>query len=502
MQADLKRLFRQSGIYLFGNLFNRLGAFLLLPLYTTQLSVAEYGRLELLYSLTTVFAVVFAAGLSHSTLRFYFEQPEGPDRRRIVTTGLAMVFTLSSLGAASVYLARAPIATMLLDNAAYAPALDLCLMILVLELTTEVGFAYLRARELALFYVLVSFTKLLVQVGMSIYFVGVLHRGIFGVLQANLLTVAFGAIVVVGYTLRHCGFALNMAMLGPMLRYSIPMALGGILAPLSGNIDRFLLKEMVSLEAIGLYGLAMKFALLLTFVVLEPFHRGYGPFRFSVMGKDDAFAIQVQAAHYLFVFAMVAGLGIALVTPEILSVMAQQSYVPAYTIVPILLLGVAVGGITYCYETGILYRKKTKYLLYINIGILVAKTSLNVALIPIMGVHGAAAAFVGTNLIYAILVNRVSQKLYYVPFRYAPLAWIAALAAVFYLGSLWLDYRVLSVSIPVKLILVLVLIAVLYRFDALTRTLLRALWRAGGLIQPWAARQERNRRDRKPDPRD
>ena len=179
-----------------------------------------------------------------------------------------------------------------------------------------------------------------------------------GVLQANLWTVALGSLVVIGYALRHCGLMPDIAMLGQMLRYSIPMALSGIVASFAGNIDRFLLKDMVSLEAVGLYGLAMKFALLLTFVVLEPFQRGYGPFRFSVIGQENATAVQAQAAHYQFVFAIIAGFGIALVTPEILHAITPQSYFSAYTITPILLLGVTVSGLSYCYETGILYCKK------------------------------------------------------------------------------------------------------------------------------------------------
>ncbi len=68
MLDDLKRLFRHGGIYLVGNILNRVGAFLLLPLYTQHLPLAEYGVLEILYSTVAIISVLCAAGLSHTTL--------------------------------------------------------------------------------------------------------------------------------------------------------------------------------------------------------------------------------------------------------------------------------------------------------------------------------------------------------------------------------------------------------------------------------------------------
>ena len=86
MFEDIRSLLRHGGIYLIGNVMNRVGAFLLLPLYTRHLAVAEYGVLEILYSTVAVISVVLAAGLSHTTLRFYFDFKEQADRHAVVTT--------------------------------------------------------------------------------------------------------------------------------------------------------------------------------------------------------------------------------------------------------------------------------------------------------------------------------------------------------------------------------------------------------------------------------
>lgn len=478
MQTDLKRLFRHSGVYLVGNLFNRLGAFLLLPVYTGYLSVDEYGRLELLYSLSAVISVICSAGLAHSTLRFYFDRKLERERHRAIATGLTVVTVSICIGAAAVYMVRAPVASWLLDDAAYATAISLTLAILVLELTTEVGFAFLRAREQSVFFVLLSVTRLLVQVALSFYLVVMRDEGMLGVLQANLISIFVIWTIVVGYTVRHCGVGVDTTLLPAMLRYSAPLALGSVVASLIASIDRFLLKELLSLDAVGLYGLAMKFAVLLVFLVVEPFTRGYGPFRFSIMDQPNAPQIQAQAAHYMFVLAVVAGVGVAMVTPETLLLMSAPAYFSAHYLVPLLAVGMAVGGLGYCYETGILYRKRTSMLLYVNLAVLALKTLANVALIPLWGTAGAALAFIVGQVTYAGLVLRVSQRLYPIPYQLAPLLRVLLLGAAAYSASLFIDYRVVWWSLPIKLSWFLVFCLAVCRFDPQCRALVGG-WLAG-----------------------
>lgn len=472
MQADLKRLFRHSGVYLVGNLFNRLGAFLLLPLYTGYLSVDEYGRLELLYSLSAVISIICAAGLAHSTLRFYFDRSDPRERGRTITTGLMTVLTMAGIGAATVYVFRAPLAQLLLDDVAYTAAISLTLAVLVLELTTEVGFAYLRAREKSMFYVVVSIARLLVQVALSFYLVAIRGEGMLGVLQANLVSVFVVWTIVVGYTVRQCGIGVDLSLLPAMLRYSLPLALSSIIGSFIASIDRFLLKDMVSLEAVGLYGLAMKFAVLLVFLVVEPFTRGYGPFRFSIMEQPDAPEIQAQVAHYMFVLAVLAGVGIAMVTPETLVMMSAPGYLAAYQLVPLLAVGMVLGGLGYCYETGILYRKHTHLLLYVNVAVLAIKTLANVLLIPLWGTMGAALAFIAGQLAYVGLILRSSQRLHPIPYQLAPLLRVFLLGAAVYGASLLIDYRAPWRSLPIKFVWFIIFCFIVFRFDGQCRTLI------------------------------
>jgi O-antigen/teichoic acid export membrane protein len=473
MFSDIKRLMHHSGIYLLGNILNRIGAFVLLPLYTTYLPVADYGALEILYATVAVISIVLAAGLSHTTLRFYFEQKEDNAKRAVVTTNLLLVMAAGIIGASIVFLFRAPIAQLLFDSTRFTQALSVCLAIMVLEMATEIGFAYMRAKEKSLLYVVLSFLRLLLQISLSIYLVVRKGMGIDGVLLANLASVTLGWLVVCGYAVKACGLRFQRALVKPMLMYSLPMAASALVASIAMNADRFLIKEILSLEAVGIYALAMKFALLLSFLVSEPFTRAYSPFRFSIMDQANAGEIQSLILRHLVTATSFVALGVALFMPEVLHFLAGKSYHAAHLYTPFLLAAVVVSMATYCFETGILVKKKTKYLLYIAIATLFAKVALNLLLIAKFGLYGAAAAYFLSAIVQAYLVNRASQQLMPIDYPYLAMWRAGILAAALYACSTLLDYRDWQVSIPLKILLVIAFVAVTYWSDHSVRDLMR-----------------------------
>lgn len=86
--SDIKRFFKHSSIYAIGNIINRIGAFVLLPVYTNYLTVTEYGIIEIFYVISSVISGFLAIGLAHATLRFYYEYEQQDDRNAVVSTNL------------------------------------------------------------------------------------------------------------------------------------------------------------------------------------------------------------------------------------------------------------------------------------------------------------------------------------------------------------------------------------------------------------------------------
>lgn len=460
-QKDIGRFFRHSGIYALGNVLNRLGAFLLLPVYTHYLTVGEYGELELFYVIAAVVSGLLSIGIAHATLRFYFEYTEQRDRDAVVTTNLIASFVITACGVLPLAFWAEDIARYFFNDVGLAPGVWLILAILVLELSSQVSLAYLRAKEHSFFFVSVSFGKLIVQIAVNVVLLIWFNAGLLGVLTGNLSAVALGWLVLTGFTVRRCGRRFAWGKLIPVLKYSYPFLLSTIVALVSTNVDRFLINSLLSLEALGLYALATKFSRLLTDLIGEPFSRAYGAFRFTIMGKEDAAAIQARIVRYLFVTGCFAALGLAYFIDAVLRVMSAPAYWEAAALVPILALAGSLRLMIYPLETGILYGKDTRQIFYIRSVLAVFSTAVGLTLIRWLGLAGACLTILAAAVVEVALTNKIAQRYFQVTYEYSRLARILGLTVGFYLVSLPFEQLGLWPAFALKWVLLALYVFVL-----------------------------------------
>lgn len=413
---EMNRLLKHSWIYTVGSVLNRIGAFILLPLYTNHLQVAEYGTLELFYSTKMIVASILSIGLAHATLRFYFDYDNPEEKNEVVGTALIATTVIALPFIALLSLWSRPIAGMVFGSSDYAPMLNLIYVILLVELSEEVGQAYIRAKEYSIVYVIVNLLQLVLQVGFNYYAVAVLHKGIMGVLTGNLISMLAGWTVVTTIAVRECGLHFSLGKLKRILNYSYPFLFSSIFSVIISNADRFILKSYGSMENVGLYSLAQKFGMLLQVLFLEPFNRSFGAFRFSIMKQDNVKKILSDILNYRVLGLLTLGMGIIVFSKPVIHIMTAREYWEAHKLLPFIIFAGSIGGLTYVFQTGILYEKKTHYMFYITL--LTGGVSLlgNFILIPRFDALGAAVSQIFTGVTIAYATYYISHRLYPIQF--------------------------------------------------------------------------------------
>ena len=450
-------LVKNTFYYFIGNILMRLGAFLLLPLYTSHLSTEKFGVLELIYTTSAFLAILFGDGLAHTTIRFYFDPEEQTERNKIVITSLLLSLAISVAGGAVVGLNAAGLSSLLFSTDEYAHLLRLALIILVFELSIEVLFAYIRARQRAIIYVFASTAKLLTQLGLSIYLVAYRGMGIEGVLLSNLVCVLVVWLILLVYVVRECGFKTNFNHVKPMMKYLVPFASSSILAVFLSSTDRYLINYYLGLDALGIYSLAMKFALILTFVLMMPIQKSFGPYRFEIMNSPNAGFVYSTLNIFIVAVAAVFILGMSFYIEPVISLMSDEAYHSASLYVRILLLGVLFQAISYTFQTGILISKQTGVLTKITFFALVTSLALNMLLIPRYGLFGAATTFLIIDLLIALLTLLYSQRLFPVAYQHRPVILIiTVLIGLIFAGEFFTRDLGLLVGLALKLVIVAV----------------------------------------------
>ena len=466
--SELARFFKHSSIYAVGNVINRIGAFILLPVYTNYLTVGEYGTLELFYVVMSVISGILAVGLAHATLRFYFDYDSQKERNLTITTNYIGSFVITVAAVAFLALFSDQITGLVFEDETLKVGIYLVLLTIVFELSSQICLAYIRAIEYSVFFVLISILKLIVQLSVNSYLVIVAGAGITGVLFGNLCTVFLGWLILSYFTLSRCGFGFDFKRFIPVLHYCFPFLLSTFMGILWSQADKVILNRLVSVEALGIYALALKFSMILEQLIGEPFNRSYGAYRYTIMNQSNAAEIQARIVKYLAIVAVLFALGIAFFAQDLVHVMSDSSFWPATRLVPIIMIASILRLLSYPAQTGVLYAKKTRFLFYFtSIGAAVSIV-VNLLLISYIGVYGACITLIITESAVLYTTHRISQRYFQVTYEYSKLIQVFLLAMLAYVPVLFIEFESIYTSIPTKLMLVMFFCLAVYKLSILS----------------------------------
>jgi O-antigen/teichoic acid export membrane protein len=435
IKSDSKKFVGHSLIYFIGNALNRLGVFVLLPLYTNYLTTEEYGILEIVLVTVAFLRVFLGMRLGHSTLRFFFEYENENDRKKLISTSILSVTFWCLILVSILILCSGHIARIISGTETYRMLFILGFLVMFFEVINEIPFAFFRAKEYSFLYVTGSLLQLILRVVLNIYIVIYLQGGVKGILTGNLLSAFIIWLLLSAFVFKYSGISFDTSKLKDLWRYSYPLVIAALPGLALRNTDRLFLSWYASLGAVGVYALAFRFGLALQGFILEPFQLGYGPFRFKIMNREDAPNVYSRITTYFLFAVMFIGLLISLLSQEVIELMASESFLNAYKVVPLLIFAIIMNGMTYIFQTGLFIKKRTSYFPYIStIAALINISSLFI-LVPLFGIYGAGFALVLTTSVEMTLTYIFSQRLYRIDFEYKRLIKIIVVTLIIYFAS-------------------------------------------------------------------
>jgi O-antigen/teichoic acid export membrane protein len=190
--------------------------------------------------------------------------------------------------------------------------------------------------------------------------------------------------------------------------------------------DRVILNNLSTLSLVGLFDIGSQIGKLINVITLGV-NSAFSPWFFEQLKADKnnkkTIAEVTDKIMLLYVFVAIA---ISWFSPELLKLIANVSYHSAWNVVPFIAFAFVINGFYYSFSN-VFFLEKTKYLPIISFIGAIINIALNFLLIPIYGIMGAAIASLSSKLIFSAIAYRVSQKLFYIPYR---LRYIVSLTAL------------------------------------------------------------------------
>lgn len=435
----IKGIAKQSIIYAVADLCSRGIGFFMIPLYTYYLSTSDYGTLELIEITSYVVGLFMGMGIAQAVFRFYYEFDEESKQLQVFSVSLITIWIVVVPLLGGLLFFSKPISSVVLGSSDYFRLFQIMFITLIIQLGNEIPLAYLRIKQKSVTYVIANFIKLLLTLGLNILFIVHFKMGVMGILLSSLTGAFFLCLFLLIYILRRIKISYSFSLLKQMLNYSIPIMWSwfGMLILHSG--DRFILQKLSTLSTVGLYSLAYKFGVMTNLLILSPFLMIWAPKRFEIVKEPDAPKIYATIFTY-FIFAEIfVSLCIAVPIKNVISLISEPSYHESYKYVSTILLGYIFYGAFQYIQFGIHLKKKTKYLAHITLAAAGLNIGLNIALISIMDVWGAALSTLLSFMFLMIATYYPSQKLYCIKYEIIRLIKLIGTALIIYFVSLSLD---------------------------------------------------------------
>jgi len=391
-----KLLVKRIGLVAVANLLLNLSGIVLLPILTKNLSVSEYGIWVQVMVTIGLIPAIALIGLPYSMVRFLASMKDKKEIRDTLYSISLIIFFAGLVASIAIFLLSGYIASAIFNNDAFA--VRVLSLIVFVECLNNITVNYFRALQQIKRFAAFTFLRVILNIVLVAYFVMAgygIHGALFGLLitvTAAFLSTAIAIILDIGVTVPR------FRNIRDYVAFGMPTVPGNLSSWVVSSIDRYVIGLMLSTAAVGYYspgytlgnmiGIFMNPVSFLLPAVLSKCY--------DEQDMAEVKTIMNYSMKYFLGVAVPSAFGLSLLSRPILTVLSTPEIASqGYLITPFTSLSAIFFGAYAVTAQVIVLEKKTKITGAIWIVAAILSLSLNLILVPHVGIIGAAV----TNLL-------------------------------------------------------------------------------------------------------
>lgn len=404
-----KRMLKSSSVYGISGILRNLVGFLMLPIYTRFLTPEDYGIVSLMIFFVSLVEISLGARLGLATVKFFHDQEQESTRKEVVASALLLTSIVSLFLSVAISVFSTPVSGLIFGESDLAVIVSIFSILITTQAIETTGLDLIRIRNKVWWYFWFSLTKLVVQLILNVTFVVVLELGVLGVAIASAASSVLFAVIMFFVTVKDVGLRFNKFIAKSMFVYCAPLWVSGLVSLYIGSSNRYWMRIYSSLDDIGYFSLAERLASVLVMLLWQPFYQYWSVERFRIKDRPDIISIQNNTFILAALTLMIAALGLSLFADVIVWIIASEQFRAASYAVPFIALAYVLNCLTSFFNFSFEVKAKTIIITKITNIVAVAITILNLALIPVYGFVGAAAALSLTSLLRFFVSHHYSK---------------------------------------------------------------------------------------------
>ncbi len=423
----LRRFVRDSAIYGLAGILVRSVSLLLVPVYTRILSPTDYGIVDLVTVFSAFVGVTVALEIAQALARFLPDSDTQEERSAYASA--ALWFTLAGYAAFTVVAIAfaSPLAELLFDS---ADRRDVVLV--ALPLVVGSGVFYLLQSQLRFElrptqYAISGIVFSGIGIAASVLLVAVLRIGVAGVFLGQAIGAVAGIGVAGAWARRSYRWAVDFGRLREMVRFSLPLVPSSVGVMVALYVDRIAIKGLLNLHEVGVFGIGYRVASVVVLLMIG-FQGALTPLIYSHYRDPETPGELARIFSFFVTVAIGVCLLLAVFAGEIVRVATAPAYWDGAVVVPLLAPALLLSSL-YVFTPGLAIAKRTGVIAAISLLGAGLNTGLNLTLVPLLGIRGAAAStLIGASTVFVFSMV-ASQRHYPVPHPWGRIA-VASLAGL------------------------------------------------------------------------
>lgn len=403
-----KQLIKNTAIVSLGKICTQLITFLLLPLYTYILSTEEYGVVDLLNTLVSLFMPVVTLQIEQGVFRYLLDSRGNKENEKSIISNTVIFTIFQTIIYSFVFIIAS---NWIHNDYKYFLAVNL-----VATMFSNIFLQISRGLGDNTKYAIGSFLSGAVSVILNVLFIVVFKWGAYGILSATLI----GNITCASYIFfsKRLGEYISFKKkdnqtLKEMLKYSVPLVPNMLSWWIVNASDRMIISTILGIAQNGIYSAANKFSGVVSTL--------YSVFNLT---WTESAALNIESEDRDNFFSGIFGftirffgavcIGIIAVMPFVFNILINEKFGEAYYQIPILMIATMFNILVSFLGSIYVAKKLTKEIAKTSIFAAIINLAVNISLVNFIGLYAASISTAVSYLamfVYRIIDSRKYVKL-------------------------------------------------------------------------------------------
>jgi O-antigen/teichoic acid export membrane protein len=407
-----KKYAQNVSLVTIANIISTLKGFILLPILTKALGAELYGTWSLILVTISLLTPFCTLRLGYAIVRFVSPEKDRAKIGKSVSSIFGVTSLIALVASILLFVFSKPLAIAVFGGVSAAFYIQISASLIFLAAIDQIMIEYFTAFQQMEKYAGFMILQTIGEVILTAYLV-LSGFGLFGAIISLLVVRAFTSVIGFFWIASEIKiYTPSFSVVKPYLPFTLPL-LPTVLCYWFINLgDRYVIGYFMGTDAVGVYAASYGLGSMITFF--------YAPIAIALLpaitNLYENNKIQELKTHlkyslkFLLMFAIPSFFGLSVLSKSILRTLTTSEFMGGYLIVPVIALATILFNCGSINVNVLFLLKKTKTIGLIYGAFALVNMTLNIILVPLIGIIGAAIATLMTFTIQLFVATIISFK--------------------------------------------------------------------------------------------